>query len=83
VCDREPLVPVTTTETVPTDVKSHDRLPLPDPVSVAGVIVQAVLLDDRLTVPAKPFRPVTLMVEVPADPALTVTVLGLAAIEKS
>ena len=41
------------------------------------------LLVVRLTTPAKPFRPVTVILEVPALLALTVTVVGLAAIVKS
>jgi hypothetical protein len=35
------------------------------------------------TTPAKPFTPVTVMVEVAAVPALTVILVGLAAIVKS
>ena len=37
----------------------------------------------RLTTPLNPCRPVTVMVDVAAVPALTVTVVGLAAIVKS
>jgi hypothetical protein len=66
-----------------TDVKSHERVPLPDPVRLVGVTVQAVLLDDRLTTPSKPFRPVTEMFEVPVEATLTATELGLADIVKS
>ena len=51
------------------DEKLHERLELPDPVRLEGVIVQAVLFDDRLTTPANPFSPVTVMVEVPTVPA--------------
>ena len=83
VCEREPLVPVTRTETVLTDEKSHERLPLPDPVTLEGVTVHNVLFEKRPTIPAKPFSPVTVMVETPEAPALTVTELGLADIEKS
>jgi hypothetical protein len=66
-----------------TDEKLHERLELPDPVRLEGVIVQAVLFDDRLTTPANPFSPVTVMVEVPTVPALTVTEVGFATSEKS
>jgi hypothetical protein len=37
----------------------------------------------RVTVPAKPLTGATVIVEVPATPALTVTLVGLAAIVKS
>lgn len=37
----------------------------------------------RLTIPLKPCRPVTVIVEVPDAPARRVTVVGLAAIVKS
>jgi hypothetical protein len=37
----------------------------------------------RPTTPLNPWRAVTVMVEVPAVPAFTVTVVGLAAIVKS
>lgn len=40
-------------------------------------------VDVRLTVPVKPFTPVTVMVEVPVAPALIVTDVGLAANVKS
>jgi len=68
---------------VPTEAKSHERVPLPDPVTGAGVTLHAVLLVDRLTIPRKPFSPVMAMFDVPAEPVLTVTEVGLAAIEKS
>ena len=69
--------------TVPTDVKLQERLAAPDPVTLDGVMVQEVLFDDKLTTAANPFRPVTVTADVPAEPALTVTVAGLADIEKS
>jgi len=56
---------------------------VPEPVTLVGLTVQDVLLVARLTTPANPFRPVIVMVEVPAVFALTVTVVGLAAIVKS
>ena len=61
----------------------HDSVALPDPVTLVGETEQDVLLVVRLTTPAKPFNPVTVIVEVPALPALTVTVVGDAAIVKS
>ena len=56
---------------------------MPDPVKAEGVRVHAVLFDDKLTTAPNPLRPVTVIVEVPADPALVATEVGLAAIEKS
>lgn len=68
---------------VPTDARLHERLALPDPVRLDGVRVQDVLLEDRLTIALNPFRPVTDIAEVPAEPEFTVTDVGLAVIEKS
>jgi hypothetical protein len=61
---------------------------VPDPVTLFGVSVQVnpaagLMLEVRLTTPPKPWRAVTEMVEVPAVPAKTVTLVGLAAIVKS
>jgi hypothetical protein len=66
----------------------HDRVEVPDPVTLVGVRVHVrpVAGDTvaaRLTVPLKPFRAVTVTVEVPEAPARIVTVVGLAAIAKS
>jgi hypothetical protein len=52
-------------------------------VTLVGATEQDVLLVVRLTTPANPFSPVTVIVEVPALPTLTLTVVGLAAIVKS
>jgi hypothetical protein len=59
-------------------MKVHDRVDEPEPVTFVGLTVQAVLFVARLTTPAKPSIPVTVMVVVPAEPALTVTLVGLA-----
>jgi len=61
----------------------QESVELPEPVTLVGLSVQAVLLLARLTTPANPFNPVTAIVEVAAVPALTVTLVGLAAIVKS
>jgi hypothetical protein len=81
--ESDPLAPVTRTVSVPAGAKLQERLAPPDPVTLDGVMVQAVLFDDRLTTPANPLRPVTVMADVPAEPALTVTDAGLAEVEKS
>ena len=61
----------------------HDKVALPDPVTLVGDTVHEVLLVVRLTTPAKPLIAVTVIVEVPAEPAFTVTLAGLAVIVKS
>jgi len=64
-------------------VKAHDSVEVPEPVTLVGATEQEVLLVAKLTTPAKPFRPVMVMVEVPAALTLTLTLVGLAAIVKS
>jgi len=62
-------VPVTPTWTVP-PVNVQDSVELPDPVTLVGETVHEVLLVVRLTTPANPFRPVTVMVDVAAVPGV-------------
>jgi hypothetical protein len=81
--EREPLVPVTRTWKGPAVVNVHDRVDVPEPVTLVGLTVHDVLLVARLTTPAKPLRPVIVMVDVAAVPGLNVTVVGLAVIVKS
>jgi hypothetical protein len=64
-------------------VKVHERVALPAPVTLVGLTAHAVLLVDRLTIPEKPFNAVVVTVDVPALPAFTVTVVGLAFMVKS
>jgi len=66
----------------------QDRIEFPEPpVIVGGDRVQEMLeelvVTVRVTVPINPFSDETVMVELPATPALTVTVVGLADIAKS
>jgi hypothetical protein len=61
----------------------HDSVDVPDPVTLVGLTVHDVLLVVTPTMPAKPLRPVTVIVEVIAEPARTVTLLGLAVMVKS
>ena len=82
-CDRDPLAPVTNTCLVPVVVNVHDRVELPEPVMVVGERVHEVLLVVRLTTPAKPFRPVIVIVEVAATFWVALTLVGLAVIVKS
>jgi len=80
--EREALVPVTVTMNVPLVAKVHERVEVPEPVTLVGVSVQAALLAVRLTTPANPLTAVTVIVEVPAWFTLTATLVGLAAIVK-
>jgi hypothetical protein len=62
----------------------HESVALPEPVMLDGDRVHdEVLFVARLTTPEKPFRAETVMVEVPAEPALTVTVNGAPVSAKS
>jgi hypothetical protein len=66
----------------------HESVEVPEPVTLGGVSVQLrpVVGDTvavRLTTPLKPWRAVTVIVEVPAVPALAETDVGLAATAKS
>jgi len=83
VWDSSPLEPVTETGKVPVVVNVQDRVLVPEPGTVGGLSVHAVLLADRLTVPEKPLRPVTVTVEVPGEFTFKVTDVGLALIVKS
>ena len=65
------------------EVKVHDSVALPEPVTLVGATEQEVLFVVRLTTPAKPFTAVTVIVEVPAALTLIVMVVGLAAMVKS
>ena len=72
------------TVTLPAEVKVHDRVDVPEPpVTVAGFRVQAALSDARATSPVNPFSGEIVIVEVPAEPTVTVTAVGLAEIVKS
>jgi hypothetical protein len=88
-CDRVPLVPVTVIVYVPADPE-HERVEVPEVPSVTPVGVKVQVSPvvgetavDRLTGPVNPFIAVTVMVEVPLEPATNATVVGLAAIVKS
>jgi len=66
----------------------HERVDVPEPVTLIGVRLQVrpvagLMLDAKLTIPLKPLSAVTVMVEVPETPALAVTVVGLAEMVKS
>jgi len=85
--------PVTVTVKVPgvDDVQDRVEAPVADPllsVTLFGVMVQDKPVDGeialvRLTVPANPLRPVTVMAEFPLPPDGKFMVAGLAATVKS
>ncbi len=82
--DSEPLVPLTITVTVPAEAKVHDNVEVPEPPdTVAGVRLHEALSLVNETSPVNPFNGPTVMVEVPAIPTLTVTLVGLAVRVKS
>ena len=75
---------MTVTVTEPAVLKVHERMEVPEPpVTVVGVRVHATLSAANATLLANPFKEATVIVEVPADPTDTVTVIGLAEIVKS
>ncbi len=65
-------------------MKVHDNVELPEPVTLVGeTLHEAVVLVARATTPAKPLRPVTVIVEVAAVLGMKFTLSGLALIVKS
>jgi len=81
-------VPVTVTVNVPLADGVHDKVLVPEPVTLVGVKVQVMpVAGDEVavseTTPAKPLTAVTVIVEVPAWPTVTDTLVGLAEIVKS
>jgi hypothetical protein len=73
---------------LPATLPVQDRVDVPDPptidveASVQDRLVEFVVTA-RVTVPAKPFNGATVIVEVPATPAFTVILVGLAVTVKS
>lgn len=88
-----PPVPVTVTVNTPDNEEVQDKVaaPMADPlvsVTLFGVTVQARPADGemalvRLTVPANPLRPVTVMAELPLPPDGKFKVVGFALKVKS
>ncbi len=82
-CDLDPATPVTLTWTVDAELKVHESVPLPDPVTLVGETVHEVLFVARLTTPEKPLRGVTVTAEVPAVPVFRMADVGFAVMVKS
>jgi hypothetical protein len=80
---REPLVPVTVTFVIWAEENMHESVAVPEPVTLVGLTVHATLSVVKLTTPVNPFTDVTAIVEDPAEPALTSTLIGLAVKPKS
>lgn len=86
-------MPVTVTVKEPATDPVHESVEDPELVVVVktilggdGVQVRPVdgeTLAERVTVPVKPLTPVTVIVEAPAEPTPTLTLVGLATIVKS
>jgi hypothetical protein len=83
--EREPLVPAIVTVKLVAEVEEHERVAVPEPVTLLGVIDPHVspagTVSVRVTLPANPFCPVTVIVEEIDDP--TVPEGEVAAIVKS
>src|SRR6266581_1712289 len=76
--DSAAFVPVTVTTKLPLVVAVHERVEVPEPVTLVGVRVQVMpvaglLVDVKLTTPANPLTAVTVIAEVPAP----VTLVGV------
>jgi hypothetical protein len=82
-CDNPLILPIIVTVTGPAVVKVHDRADVPASVTLLGERVHAELSADKPTVPAKLFKAVIVIVELPAALVFTVTAVGLAEIPKS
>ena len=74
---------MTVTVKVPVVVNVHESVAVPDPVTLVGVTVHAVLFAESATMPLKPLTPATVMVDVAAAPFNAVTLVGDAEIVKS
>ena len=61
----------------------HDSVEFPEPITLVGEILHDVLFTDRLTRPVKPLSADTERLEEAEIPALTVMLVGLAAMLKS
>jgi len=68
---------------VEAELKVHDKMALPEPVTLVGDTLHEVLLVAKATTPLNPFRAVTVREEVAAVPALTVILVGLTVRVKS
>lgn len=83
-CEREPLVPVIVTTTVPVVVKVQESVEVPEPpVIEVEDRVHAALSVARATVFVNPFRGATVMVDVPGEFTAIATDVGFAVTVKS
>ena len=92
-CESVPLAPMTVTVNEPVAEPVQDKVEVPEVVvlvreTLAGLSVQTRPVEgdtvsDRVTVPVKPLTAETVIIDVPADPTTTETVVGLALTVKS
>jgi hypothetical protein len=61
----------------------QERVEAPEPATLLGLVLHEVLLVLRLTVPVKPFREVTVRLDVPLEPTFTLMLVGFAVTAKS
>lgn len=84
----DPLVPVTIATELPTELPVQDNVDVPEPPAILVELnvqtrVAELVVTARVTVPVKPLRGLIVIVEAPVAPTFTLTLVGLAAIEKS
>jgi hypothetical protein len=65
------------------DENVQERVETPEPVTLLGDTLHAVLLVLRLTTPEKPFTGIIVMLAVPAAPTFTLMFVGLPVTAKS
>lgn len=76
-------MPVTATWNIPIEVNVHERVELPDPVTLVGERLHAVLLVASATRPTKPLTAATLTVEFACAFTLMLRLEGVAEMVKS
>jgi hypothetical protein len=86
--DSDPLIPATVAVKVPAVEELQDRVDVPEPpVMLVEERVHdrlaALVVTEKVTVPEKPFKDVTVIMEKPVRPSPAVTLVGLAIIAKS
>jgi hypothetical protein len=92
-CERVPLAPVTVTVNEPATDPVQERVEVPELVELVKTIlvgdsthvrpVEGETVVERATVPVNPFTAARVIIEVPADPTVTLTLVGLADTLKS
>ena len=76
-------MPVTITAMFDAVANEHDSVAEPEPVTLEGATLHAMLSVVRLTTALNPLTAVTVIAEVPGVPAFTVKLVGLAVTVKA